>query len=53
MDLETVTVPPSYAHAVIEAWRRDLVSSDRAVEMMYGEISGPDLPPRENAEQEP
>lgn len=49
VDLESVTVPPSYAHAVMEAWGQDLVTSDRAVEMMHGEISLEDLPPRDDS----
>lgn len=49
VDLESVTVPPSYAHAVMEAWSQDLVTSDRAVELMHGQISMEDLPPRDDA----
>lgn len=49
VDLESVTVPPSYAHAVMEAWNRDLITSDRAVELMHGQITVDDLPPRDDA----
>lgn len=49
VDLESVTVPPSYAHAVMEALSRDMITSDRAVEMMHGQVSLQDLPPRDTA----
>lgn len=53
VDLESVTVPPSYAHAVMQAWDRALVTSDRAVELMHGQISLEDLPPRDEVELAP
>lgn len=53
VDLESVTVPPSYAHAVLEAWRRDLMTTDRAVEMLHGQITSDDIPPRDDAELMP
>lgn len=53
MDLESVTVPPTYAHAVMEAWQRDLVTSDRAVELMHGQITIEDLPPRDDSRLAP
>ncbi|MFD4198742.1 ImmA/IrrE family metallo-endopeptidase [Amycolatopsis thermoflava] len=34
-DLTSVTVPPSFAHAVMEAWRSDQITSDRAVELLH------------------
>jgi Zn-dependent peptidase ImmA (M78 family) len=43
-DLDSVRVPPSYAHAVIQAWQQDYVTSARAVELMYGQIAVDDLP---------
>ena len=43
-DLEWVRVPPSYAHAVLEARRRHLISTARAVELMRGQIEEADLP---------
>lgn len=49
-DLEAVRVPPSYANAVMEAWRRNLVTSARAVELMHGQISEDDLPDRDDRE---
>lgn len=49
VDLESVTVPPSYAHAVMEALSRDLITPGRAVEMMHGQVSLEDLPPRDDA----
>lgn len=48
-DLESVTVPPSYAHAVMQAWSRDLITSERAVELMHGQLALDDLPPRDDA----
>jgi len=52
-DLELVRVPPRYAHAVIEAWKRNLITGRRAVELMHGQISHADLPPRDEADVEP
>ncbi len=49
MDLESVTVPPSYAHAVMQAWSRDLITSERAVELMHGQLALDDLPTRDDA----
>lgn len=46
---DTMLVPPRYADAVIDAWRRDLVSDARAVELLHGTISLDDLPPRDDA----
>jgi transcriptional regulator with XRE-family HTH domain len=43
-DLESVRVPPSYAHGVMEAWRRGLITRTRVVELMHGQISMTDLP---------
>ncbi len=53
IDLESATVPPSYAHAVIQAWERDLITSARAVELMHGQLSIEDLPPRDDSELAP
>jgi transcriptional regulator with XRE-family HTH domain/Zn-dependent peptidase ImmA (M78 family) len=52
-DLELVRVPPRYAHAVIEAWKRNLISGRRAVELMHGQIGYADLPPRDEIDIEP
>jgi transcriptional regulator with XRE-family HTH domain/Zn-dependent peptidase ImmA (M78 family) len=49
-DLNAVRVPPGYSHAVMEAWRRDLVTSSRAVELLHGQINRDDLPPRDEAD---
>jgi Zn-dependent peptidase ImmA (M78 family) len=43
-DLESVRVPPLYAHAVVESWRRGLITRTRAVELMHGQIEDSDLP---------
>ena len=52
-DLESVRVPPGYAHGVMEAWRKGLVTSARAVELMHGQISSSDLPSRDEPDIEP
>ncbi|MGZ3140495.1 helix-turn-helix domain-containing protein [Lentzea chajnantorensis] len=43
-DLDSVRVPRSYAKAVMAAWKRDLVTSSRAVELMHGQLVESDLP---------
>lgn len=45
-DLDLGQVPPKFAHAVLTAWRRSLVSASRAVELLRGQVSVEDLPPR-------
>lgn len=52
-DLEAVRVPPRYAHAVMEAWKADAITSDRAVELMHGQIVLDDLPTKPDSELEP
>ncbi|ETK34688.1 hypothetical protein MPTA5024_18135 [Microbispora sp. ATCC PTA-5024] len=52
-DLDRVRVPPSYAHAVLQAWKRSLITSSRAVELMRGQIEESDLPPRHDPDLEP
>lgn len=52
-DLESIRVPPGYAHAVIEAWRQGLVTRVRAVELMHGQISETDLPDRDETDVGP
>ncbi|MEV4810070.1 helix-turn-helix domain-containing protein [Micromonospora avicenniae] len=49
-DLNAVRVPPGYSHAVMEAWRRDLVTNARAVELLHGQITRDDLPTRDEAD---
>jgi len=49
-DLAAVRVPPSYAQAVIEAWRVEAITSRRAVELMHGQITEADLPFREETQ---
>ena len=51
-DLEAVRVPPSYAHAVMQAWKGDFITSDRAVELMHGQIAIDDLPAKPDGELE-
>lgn len=43
-DLEWIRVPPAFAHAVLEARRRSLITTARAVELMRGQIGEEDLP---------
>jgi Zn-dependent peptidase ImmA (M78 family) len=52
-DLEWVRVSPSYAHAVLEARRRYLITTARAVELMRGQIEEADLPPLGEEDVEP
>ncbi|WP_246238855.1 helix-turn-helix domain-containing protein [Acrocarpospora corrugata] len=52
-DLEAVRVPPRYAHAVMESYKKALVTESRAVELMRGQIVAADLPPRDDADLEP
>ena len=44
-DLEWVRVPPGYAHAVLEARKRYLITTARAVELLRGQVPEADLPP--------
>lgn len=52
-DLAAVRVPPSYAHAVIKAWRANRITRARAVELMYGQIDDADLPDEDDLETAP
>jgi transcriptional regulator with XRE-family HTH domain len=52
-DLESISVPPVFADAVLKAWRASLITAARAEEMMRGELSASDLPDREEPELEP
>lgn len=52
-DLERVRVPPSCAHAVVEAYKKALITTPRAVELMRGQLVAADLPVRDAAELEP
>ena len=52
-DLDAMRVPPGYSHAVMEAWRQDLISDSRAVELLHGSISIEDLPPRDDGDLVP
>ncbi|WP_066361235.1 helix-turn-helix domain-containing protein [Herbidospora mongoliensis] len=49
-DLESIRVSPRYAHAVLEAYRRQLVTASRAVEMMRGHLTEEDLPLRDDGD---
>ncbi|MET8310898.1 XRE family transcriptional regulator [Micromonospora sp. NPDC005173] len=52
-DLDAIRVPPGYSHAVMEAWRRHLVSDARAVELLHGQIGLDDLPARDETDLTP
>ncbi|MFL6073633.1 MAG: helix-turn-helix domain-containing protein [Mycobacteriales bacterium] len=52
-DLQSVRVPPLFAHAVMQAWQQDFITSARAVELMHGQISQDDLPPGDDTDIEP
>jgi transcriptional regulator with XRE-family HTH domain len=52
-DLESVRVPPGYAHAVLEALRMAAITPSRAVELLHGQASLSDLPADDEADDEP
>lgn len=52
-DLDSVRVPPNYAHAVMEALQRGAITPSRAVELMRGQISLADLPDDDEADYVP
>jgi transcriptional regulator with XRE-family HTH domain len=52
-DLESVHVPPSYAQAVMEAWRDERITSARLVELMHGQVELEDLPTCDDREPPP
>jgi Zn-dependent peptidase ImmA (M78 family) len=52
-DLESIRVPPRYAQAVMEAWRRGALTATRAVELMHGQIAAADLPSGVEVDAEP
>lgn len=51
-DLDAVRVPPSYAHAVMESYKKSLITASRAVELMRGQVVIADLQPREDEDLE-
>jgi hypothetical protein len=53
-DLGSIMVPPLFAHSVMEAWRRHLITAPRAIELMHGQLkSESDLPTRPDPETAP
>ena len=52
-DLAGVRVPPSYARAVMEAWRANQITRARAIELMHGQITDEDLPQEDDLEMAP
>lgn len=52
-DLESIRVPPHYAHAVMQALERGAITPSRAVELMRDQICLADLPPDDEADDEP
>lgn len=52
-DLSRLRVPPRYAHAVMEAFRGNLVTARRALELMHGQLTLDELPTRDEVEIEP
>jgi hypothetical protein len=52
-DLAKVRVPPTFAHAVVTAWRDDLITTTRAIELMHGQIRTEDLPVRDDVDVDP
>ncbi|HEX7303324.1 XRE family transcriptional regulator [Lentzea sp.] len=43
-DLDAIRVPRDYAKAVMEAYKRNLLTSSRVVELMHGQVVENDLP---------
>ncbi|WP_432830237.1 helix-turn-helix domain-containing protein [Dactylosporangium sp. CA-092794] len=52
-DLESVRVPPAYAKAVLRAWRDDLITRARTIELMRGQLQDQDLPADPDADLAP
>lgn len=52
-DLDSIRVPAGYARAVMDAWRADLITSARVVELMHGQLGPDDLPFRQDSDPEP
>lgn len=53
-DLDSIRVPPGFAHSVMEAYRLGHITSNRALELMHGQLkSDTDLPPRLEADEAP
>lgn len=52
-DLESIRVPPHYAHAVMEALQLSAITPSRAVELMRGQIRLADLPTDDETDDEP
>ncbi|MDT3397334.1 XRE family transcriptional regulator [Streptomyces sp. B1866] len=48
-DLSAIRVAPTYADAVLAAFRRGAISRARAAEMLHGQVRLEDLPPGEEA----
>jgi hypothetical protein len=44
-ELVPIWLPPGYESAVIGLYRRHKVSSDRALNLLYGTLTADDLPP--------
>jgi Zn-dependent peptidase ImmA (M78 family) len=52
-DLDSIRVPPSFADAVMGAWRDGLVTNSRTVELLHGQIDSADLPSRDDPDVAP
>jgi transcriptional regulator with XRE-family HTH domain len=52
-DLMSQRVPPSYARAVMHAWRDGFVSRSRALELMHGQLQDGDLPTETDIDPKP
>lgn len=53
-DLNSIRVPPSFAHAVMTAYRLGRITSSRALELMHGQLETlSDLPPRADEDEAP
>jgi len=53
-DLDSIRVPPNFAHAVMTAYRHGRITSKRALELMHGQLTDDaDLPPRLEGDDAP
>ena len=52
-DLDWERVPPSYAHVVLQARSRYLITTARTVELMRGQVEEADLAPLDDGDAEP
>ncbi|MDP9796005.1 transcriptional regulator with XRE-family HTH domain [Catenuloplanes nepalensis] len=52
-DLEWLRVPPGVAHAALQARAQSLITTDRALELLRGQLERDDLPPLDDEDEAP